>query len=45
MIFKPLLSCEADLTKLRFSLLASAKFDGVPRHPVFLGWRDVRDMS
>lgn len=28
-LFKPILACEADLTKLKFPLLASAKLDGV----------------
>lgn len=28
-MFRPMLACEADLTKLRFPLLASAKLDGV----------------
>ena len=28
-LFKPMLACEADLDKLRFSLLASAKLDGI----------------
>ena len=28
-IFKPMLACEADLTKLTFPLLASAKLDGI----------------
>ena len=37
---KPMLAVEADLTKIQFPVGVKV----APRHPVFLGFRDKRDL-